>query len=190
MRYLKATYNKDNVITLSQVEDPAMKGVNVLLSDNKPKLQVVLSEENDKQIIYCIALSPHVPVYRNSQSMGGEEATILWDKQVIELTANDFITQGQTQGGSLNHSELTEDIKVIQSWTVLDAENDKAVALGMDVKGGEWIVGQEVLNVELWEQFKQGDYNGISIEGMFGMMELSEQVKLSFDSIVNKFLIK
>jgi hypothetical protein len=189
MQYLKATYNKDNKIVLSQVENPAMKGVNVLLAENKKPLQVALSEENDKQIIYCVALSPHVPVYRNAESMNGEEATILWDSQVIELTANDFITQGQVDGGSLNHSEQTQDIKVIQSWTVQDAECDKAVALGMEVKGGEWIIGQEVLSVELWEQFKSGDYTGISIEGMFGMVQLSEQKPITFESLINNFLI-
>lgn len=189
MQYLKATYNKDNKIVLSQVENPAMKGVNVLLGEDKPALQVALSDENDKQIIYCVALSPHVPVYRNAESMGGEEATILWDSQVIELTANDFITQGQVSGGSLNHSEQTQDIKVIQSWTVVDPECDKAVSLGMDVKGGEWIVGQEVLNVELWEQFKAGDYTGISIEGMFGMVQLSNQEPITFESLINNFLI-
>ena len=190
MQYLKATYNKDNKIVLSQVAKPAMKGVNVLLSDEKPALQVALSEENDKQIIYCVAMSPHVPVYRNAESMGGEEATIIWPAEVIELSANDFITQGQTLGGTLNHSEQTEDIRVVQSWVVLDAENDKSVALGMEnIKGGEWIVGQEVLNAELWEQCKAGNYTGISIEGMFGMVELSEQSPVTFESLINNFLI-
>lgn len=206
MRYLKATYNKDNKIVLSQVENPAMKGVNVLLDEQielmdkaaydaafkQPDLQVALGEENDKQIIYCVAMSPHIPVYRSAESMGGEEATIIWPTEVIELTANDFITQGQVDGGSLNHKEQTEDIKVVQSWTVLDAENDKAVALGMDVKGGEWIVGQEVLSTELWEQFKSGDYTGISIEGMFGMVQLTmeeSQPERTFNSLINNFLI-
>ena len=189
MQYLKATYNKDNKIVLSQVEKPAMKGVNVLLQEEKKPLQVALSEENDKQIIYCVAMSPNIPVYRTAESMGGEEATIIWPADVIELTANDFITQGQVAGGSLNHSEQTEDIKVVQSWTVLDPENDKAVALGMeDIKGGEWIVGQEVLSTELWEQFKSGDYTGISIEGMFGMIEMAEQ-KPTFEALLNNFLI-
>jgi hypothetical protein len=121
--------------------------------------------------------------------MGGEEAYIIWPSEVIELSANDFITQGMVLGGSLNHSEQTQDIRVVQSWTVLDAENDKAVALGMEgIKGGEWIIGQEVLSVELWQQFKKGDYTGISIEGMFGMIQLSEQ-KQTFESLINQFLI-
>jgi hypothetical protein len=186
-RYI-ATYNKDNKIVLSQVDKPAMEGVNVYLSkEDFPKMEVALSEEGDKQIIYCVALSPHIEVYRNE--IFGDKGSVIWPADVIELTANDFITQGQTLGGTLDHSEKTNDIRVVQSWVVTDPENDKAIALGMEnIKGGEWIVGQEVLSVELWEECKAGNYNGISIEGMFGMVQLSEQ-KNTFESLINQFLI-
>ncbi len=191
---LEATYNKNNgngVFVLSQVENPAMQGKNVLLSKEEPKpLQIALSDD-DKQIVYCVALSPHVDVYRSADSLRGkEDGYITFSVETIEEVANDFVTDGQLSSGSLNHDEQTDKIKVIQSWTVLDAENDKSVALGMEnIQGGEWIVGQEVLCSELWEQFKNGDYNGISIEGVFDMIEIKASEQLTeVEQFVKKVL--
>ena len=190
MKQYIATYNKDNKVVLSQVERPAMEGQNVYLSkEDVPKMQVALAEDGDKQIIYCVALSPHVDVYRSE--IFGEEGSVKWPADVIELTANDFITQGQTMGGTLNHSEQTDDIRVIQSWVVSDPNNDKAVALGMEgIKGGEWIIGQEVTSVELWEECKAGNYNGISIEAMFGMIQLNKEVKKDSFELMMSSVIK
>lgn len=200
MKILQATYDKDKnngVFVLSQVKSPAMQSVNVLLAEEKEKpLQVVLAEDNDQMIIYCVAMAPDKYIWRSAESLKSDEGGyITFSSEVIELAAHDFLTLGKLDGGSLDHSETTDQIKVIESWVVIDASNDKAIALGMqDIKGGEWIIGQQVLDVELWEQFKKGDYTGISIEGMFGMVEVkAKEEKMTFenisDKVLNQFLI-
>lgn len=183
MKIYEYTYNRESdtqgVFAISSVKSPAMQEMFVKFSEEskgkKEKEVSVKFSDDEKQIVYSAVLIPDKLIYRNS--INGEEANVFFSSETIEQVQQDFMVNDLIHEVTLDHDEKTEDVKLIESWVIMDADNDKANVLGFDLPAGTWMVGQKVVDAELWEQYKNGDYNGFSIEGRFGLqdVEMNEQ---------------
>jgi hypothetical protein len=130
-------------------------------------LKPVFFANQEKRIIYSVAMRPNKEIYR--KDINGEPGYITFDAEEVEKMQQSYFksnNKGLTKM-SLNHSDETvTDVYPIESWIVLNPELDKSKTLLMeDVQAGDLILGFKIENDDVWENFvKTGEVDGISLE--------------------------
>ena len=150
------------VQAISIVEYPAIEENFVKLSkDQEIKLAEVDSE---RRILMGPALIPNKTIYRKN---GEDEYYIYFSKDTIRKVSEMFLTKGNQNKSTLEHQIDLQGLSVVESW-IVEGEQDKSRAFGMEVPEGTWMVSMKVYNEDVWEKYvKTGKVKGFSIEGYF-----------------------
>lgn len=150
------------VQAISIVEYPAIEENFVKLSkDQEIKLAEVDSE---RRILMGPALIPNKTIYRKN---GEEEYYIYFSRDTIRKVSEMFLTKGNQNKSTLEHQIDLQGLSVVESW-IVEGEQDKSKAYGMDMPIGTWMVSMKVYNEDVWEKYvKTGRVKGFSIEGYF-----------------------
>ena len=157
---LKYTKGDTGVFRMSTVESPATKTMLVMFDD---ELAAMEFQDDDKQIIYSVAMRPNMAIPR--KSVYGEPAMVFYSEETVSDLQQNFFKNNSHNGATINHDKkVRDDIYFFESWIVVDPEKDKATSLGLEVKMGDWILGQKVDNPEVWADIKTGKLKGLSIE--------------------------
>jgi hypothetical protein len=158
------------VQAISLVEFPAIETNWVALSEVKLS---AINEE--RRMLYGPALIPEKYILRLDKKTG-EEFYIYFDKETVYKCAHQFMLKNLHHNHTLEHKMSVTGCTVVETW-YKESEQDKSVALGIDVPVGTWMVGTYVQNDDLWSEVKLGKVKGFSIEGIFDHMvaELSDQ---------------
>lgn len=151
------------VQAISLVEFPAIETNWVALSD--VKLSAV-SEE--RRMLYGPALIPDKHILRIDKATG-EEYYIYFDQETVYQCAHQFMLKNLHHNHTLEHELAVTGCTVVETW-LKEGEQDKSVALGIEVPVGTWLVGTYVQADDIWEDVKLGRVKGFSIEGIFDHM--------------------
>ena len=162
---------KENVFSISLVDDPAMQSMFIAL---KKQERIKLAEvDKVERTLLGVVLIPDKPIYRNNN---GEEFYITFPKETIQASAHNFITKGFQLNSSLEHEDSIDGISFVESWIVKDPANDTALAYSLDkndIVEGAWVVKMKCDNDEIYQKALNGEINGFSIDGMFGLKEIN-----------------
>lgn len=150
------------VYAMSIVDIPAVQEMFVKLS-KEDKQEVVKMASEEKQIVTGPALIPDKLIYRSN--IQGDEGEIYFSAETIEEIAEKFMYELRGRDATLEHDKETDKLSLVESWIIVDSEKDKSAALGYDLPVGTWMLSYKVLSDELWQQVKDGEFNGFSIEG-------------------------
>lgn len=150
------------VYAMSIVDIPAVQEMFVKLS-KEDKQEVVKMASEEKQIVTGPALIPDKLIYRSN--IQGDEGEIYFSAETIEEIAEKFMYELRGRDATLEHDQETDKLSLVESWIIVDSEKDKSAALGYDLPVGTWMLSYKVLSDELWQQVKDGEFNGFSIEG-------------------------
>jgi len=157
---LKFTKGEEGVFRMSTVETPATKTQLVMFSD---ELELLQFADDDKQIIYSVAMRPNMLIPR--KNINGEAALVYYTEETVSDLQQNFFKNNSHNGATINHDkQVRNDMYCFESWIVEDPEKDKGTALGLDVKKGDWILGQKIDNPEVWQKVKNKELTGFSIE--------------------------
>ena len=161
------------VQAISIVEHPAIESDFVTLSKEQ---EVKLAEVNsEKRILMGPALIPNKTIYRKNED---EEYYIYFSKNTVRKASELFLTEGNQNRSTLEHSFDLSGLSVVESW-IVEGEQDKSRKYGLNVPDGTWMVSIKVYNDEVWDNYvKSGAVKGFSIEGYFAdkiNMSLQEQ---------------
>jgi len=166
-----------NVFAISLVDDPAMKAMFIALKkDNKLepyKLQFAEVDKKERTLL-GIVLVPDRPIYRDQ---GGEEFFINFSKDVIRQSAHNFFQKGFQLNSSLEHEEAVTGVSFVESWIIKDPKNDTANAYALsseDIVEGAWVIKMKCDNDEVYNKALNGEINGFSIDGFFGLEEVNK----------------
>lgn len=160
---------KGGVSAVSVVDKPAILTNFIKLAEERPEFK--FSVDKDKQIITGPALIPNVKIFRSGKSLGLEEdAYVFFREETIRLLAEDYIMNERNNSVTLEHSEDTDKVKMIESWIVEDPAKDKSALLGFEVPKGTWMLSYKVIDDDLWAEIKAGNLNGFSIEAALGLV--------------------
>lgn len=177
------------VNAVSIVENPAIGSDFIALAENE---QVTLAEvSKDKRILIGACLIPDKPIFRKGKE---EDYYIYFSKETIAKTAEAFFRNNNQNNATLEHNETLEGMTIFESWLVEDPEFDKSAKYGLNVPSGTWMVSMKVDDNDVWNNYVKNDkVFGFSIEGTFANklvkdVELSEQVELSEDDVLNETL--
>jgi hypothetical protein len=176
---LKLDKTKDNtgISAVSFVKKPAIEIPFMFFSKDQKEMFFALDEEQG--IVSGPALVPNKKIYRNAESMGGEEAYVFFSEETVVQCATDFLKNNRNNFTSLEHSEPTTSMTLRESWLITNPENDKAVALGYkDLPKNTWMLSYQLdKDGQEWKDIKAGVYTGFSVEATFVQQMLSSQFK-------------
>lgn len=153
---------------IAVVEDPAMQDAWITLSKDSLELNFE-TIDNEKKLLLGAAIVPNKRIYRN---VGGHEFYVVFEEQVIEKIAHNFLKGGFQNNSSENHEKVIKGTTVVESWMVEDPEKDKSNLYGKQYEKGTWVVMMKVDNPEIWQKAKDKKLTGFSIEAGLGLKEL------------------
>lgn len=168
MKIYEITFEKDFKVSL--VKNPALELTLVKFSEEVETPLYFANEE--KREIFSVAMSPDKLIYRNN--VNGEPANVFYTAETIEKFQQNYFRTNANSGTNIDHAEFnTEGVFPFESWIVANPENDKSNELGLVTKKGDLVMGFKVDNDEVWKQCKEGNLDGLSIEGKVKFKEVS-----------------
>lgn len=162
---------EDGVFAISLVERPAIEHPFIHLSKEEIKLKVI---DEDKRIVVGFALVPDKKIYRRIKD---KEFNVFFSKDTVRQISELYMKNLNLNKFTVEHEKNVTGVNVIESWVVEDPKNDKSNLYNLEPKGGEWVMMSKIYNDDVWNDIKNGDYKGYSIEGKFdGLqnLEMSE----------------
>jgi hypothetical protein len=164
MEVFKVKYEEEtdgDLYGISIVDDPA-NGFDFIAMSSK--VEIKLASDKKKQILYGIVLRPEQKIYREFED--GTPFQLMFDAETIERFSQDFMKKGYQRNSTYNHEEdlkLT-DSTVVESWIVMNKENDKGNNIGLPVENGDWVVGMKLSDKSWGEYVETGKAKGFSID--------------------------
>ena len=176
---LKLDKKKDNtgISAVSFVKKPALEVAFMFFAAEEKTMYFAINEEHG--IVTGPALIPNKKIYRNAESMGGEEAYVFFSEETVIQCATDFLKNNRNNYTTLEHSEPTTSMTLRESWLITNPKKDKAAELGFDLPRNTWMLSYQLdKNGQEWQDIKAGKYNGYSVEATFVQQMMSEQLPL------------
>ena len=148
-------------LKVSLVKDPAVEST--LLKFNSEVEKPLFFANDEKRIIYSIAMIPNKLIFR--KDINGDPADVYYDETAIYNFQKEYFRNGNL-ATNVNHAkENTNGIFPFESWIVEDPKNDKSNYLGLDAPKGSLVMGFSIENEDTWIEVKNGNLDGLSIEG-------------------------
>lgn len=147
----------EGLTKMSLVDCPAVES-NFLAFNEQHKLN--FSYDDEEHIVFGVALRADYPIYRCD--INGEYF-VNFSKDVIKQLYEKFMIDSNMNNVNLNHSEDTDGVYLIQSF-LKDTEKGISPVGFEDVNDGSWFCAYKILNEDVWQKVKQGEFRGFSVE--------------------------
>ena len=196
MKIFEAIFDEnqvDGVFGISLVLDPAMKGQFIALKKQKVQFKTI---DEEKRIVVGLVLEPNKLIPRNGGD--GEPFNMIFSEDTITSLCYAFTKNEYNKNSSIEHSDSKiEGVTFVENWIVRDEKIDTGIALGLDVKKGQWLSVSKIDNDEVWDDYiKTGAVKGFSIDAMLSLKEVNlksniemAEEKKSFSEQVNEVLV-
>lgn len=157
---------QDGMKRMSLVSSPAVEYGFLKFSTERQPVRLSVHDE-ERRLIYGVLARADMPIYR-SDAMG--EYFIVFSRDAIRMMAEKYIAEGRANMFNLQHEDGSEveGVCMVQ-WFIKDTARGIAPAEFPDVEDGSLFGEFHVLNDDVWEGIKRGDFRGFSLEGFFGM---------------------
>lgn len=170
----------------SLVADPAHE-ISYQTFSNKKRYQF----NEEERVITGVAISADTPIYRYDDH-SKEEYYVVFTKEAIKNIIVDYARRQNFNNVNLEHNSanVVDGIYMIHSYQIDEAKGFSKPERFHDVNDGSWIVSYKVMNDDIWEKAKSGEWSGFSIEGSFYLSETnrtmeSEMMKQVFTALQN-----
>jgi hypothetical protein len=142
--------------------------------------QMAFEFNEEEQVITGIAISADTPIYRYEKETA-EEYYVVFTKQAVKDIIFDYARKENFNNVNLDHdpSKVVEGIYMIHSYQIDNEKGFTAPERFKDANDGSWIVSYKVTDKEIFNQAKEGKFNGFSIEGVFNLMDAKEDEQMA-----------
>jgi len=166
---------------VSLVKDPAVE-LNLIKFNSEDKPMFFANEE--KKEVYAVAMRPNKMIFRKNVSdlIGVEQpANVYYSADTIKKFQKLYFKNASNVNVNLNHEEEdTKGVYCFESWIVDNPEIDKSKTLNLETVAGDLVMAFKIDNDEVWEQCKNGDLDGLSIEAYFDKQLINKnEVKMT-----------
>jgi hypothetical protein len=144
------------------------------------KFQIV---SEDKHIISGCLMLADTPIYRRDETYG--EYYVSFSKDTIVKIAQKFFKKGYQSNINLEHSPSmqVQGVTMFESF-ISDKSRGIAPMKGFeDAPEGSWFGSMYVENKDVWNEVKNGNFNGFSIEGIFNYKPKMNQKEMMMAEI-------
>lgn len=156
------------VNAISLVENPAIEVDFVALS--KTTIKQAAIEEGERKMLFGAVMIPDQLIYRVNGM--GEAYYCKYSKETINKISQEYLKRNMHHNSNLEHQIPVAGCVVVESW-IKEGEHDKSMNFGFNFPDGTWCIGMKIDNDEVWQDIKQGNVKGFSLEGFF--TEMSEE---------------
>jgi len=154
--------SKNDFLKVSVVKDAAVETKLMAFAKEEQDKPMYFANE-DKREIYCVAMIPNKMIFR--KDINGEPAMGYFTTESIERFQQHYFRTASNKAVNINHNEKdTTGVFPFESWIVKDSTNDKSNAMGMQAENGSLVMAFKVENDEVWNECKNGNLDGLSIE--------------------------
>lgn len=166
---------------VSLVKDPAVE-LNLIKFNSEDKPLFFANEE--KREVYAVAMRPNKMIFRKNVSdlIGVEQpANVFYSAETIKKFQKLYFKNASNVNVNLNHEEEdTTGVYCFESWIVDNPEIDKSKTLNLETISGDLVMAFKIDNDEVWQQCKNGDLDGLSIEAYFDKQLINKnEVKMT-----------
>lgn len=182
--------DESGVDFIALVDAPAVE--KLWLAFNKQK-EIDLKfkiQDADKRIVSGFFMIADLPIMRMNEN--GEKFYVVFKKDTINKIVNKFFKQGYSNNINIMHDKSNEanGVYVIES-LIIDKERGINTPKGFDeVPDGSWWGSMRVENDEVWQQIKDGVFNGFSVEGLFSQdnpRDIKEKIITKIRDVVKNY---
>ena len=145
---------------VSLVEEPAVE-IDFLAFAKENMLFAV--QDTEKHIVTGVSILADTPIYRRNKN---GEFYVQFRKEDIPAIVEKFMQRGLSNFINIQHDEKTlsnTDAVLVESYFV-NKERGIVPNEFANVTDGSWITSYKILNEDIWQQIKDGDLKGFSIE--------------------------
>lgn len=184
------------IYTLVLKDESDESGVNYVALVDQPAIErnffafnreFKFTADAERRIVTGALMIADLPIYRRNESMG--EFYVVFDKAQIELMVQKFMKKGYQNNVNLMHdgNQIVDGVSMFESF-IVDKQRGIAPPKGFEnITEGSWFGSYKVDNEEIWNQIKDGSFQGFSVEGMFDLVpqkaSLESQIIEIIDSI-------
>lgn len=162
------------MVTISLVDFPATESDFVAFEKEK-ELQKFSVENEEKHLVRGLVMAANMLIYRIHPLYG--EYYIYYDAETLRIMAERYLKNNFQNNVDLNHNgELVEGVDMVQFF-IKDTENGISPKGFEDYADGSLFAEFHINNEDVWEQVKNGDFNGFSLEGYFGIEPTGQEFK-------------
>lgn len=177
--------NDEGIDAIAFVKEPAVESVMMKFNkNNKKNVKFSLLDDNKRKIIFPI-MRCNFPIYRCDDYIG--EYYIIYTKEVIEKMARKMIADNTTNNFNIEHNNNDT-----VSGIYLEELFIKDTKKGINPKGYEDIEEYSLFGVysidnnEIWQQIENGEFTGLSLEGLFNFDYYDDEVD-NIDNELNEW---
>lgn len=171
------TDEETGMMKISLVEDPAVMS-DFLAFDNIRKMQMYSVTDEEKRLVRGVVMRADFPIYRRDERMG--EYYIIYKPETIRMMAEKYLAESRQNDVNVMHSTDVDGVQMVQ-WFI---KGDGVSVTGFDdIADGSLFAEFHILNDEVWNAVKAGDYKGFSLEGFFDLAP--ERDKQTVEEIVD-----
>jgi hypothetical protein len=156
------------------VDSPAIKrNWMAFMDETKPETpQHFRVQDEEKRVVSGPLMVANLPIYRYNEDMG--DHYVVFRPDVIERIVLRFFREKRMDEANIMHDGVkVGGVYLFESFIIDDR---KLTPVGHEkLPSGSWFGSFKVENDAVWEQVKNGDFNGFSVEGMFGYATEREQ---------------
>ena len=173
MKTYKITFKGGHKVSL--VKDPAIE--ETLLKFSKEEEEKLYFANDEKRVIYSVAMIPNKLIFR--KDIQGEPANVYYEADdIVEFQQTYF--RNQDLSTNINHSQFnTDGVFPFESWIVENPKNDKSNELGLNAPKGSLVMAFKVDNDAVWNEVKEGNLDGLSIEGFSKFEEVNTKTNIN-----------
>ncbi len=161
--YLTIDDNEEaGVEAVALVDTPAIERNWMAFSDQPKPYRFEITNE-EKRIISGPLMVADFPIYRRDDE--GREYYVVFNAETIRKIVYRYMRQGRTDSVNEMHETALDGVFMFESF-IIDEMKPTPKGYGK-LPEGSWFGSFRVENDDVWQQVKEGDFNGFSVEGLF-----------------------
>tara|TARA_R110002110_G_scaffold294520_1_gene508491 strand:- start:589 stop:1161 length:573 start_codon:yes stop_codon:yes gene_type:complete len=173
--YLTIDENDEaGVDAIALVDNPAIERQWMAFAKNKAHKFEITNEE--KRVISGPLMISDFPIFRIDDN--GKEYYVVFNADTIRKIVYKYMKEGRTNSVNEMHETALDGVFMFESFIIDDRK--KTPKGYEELPEGSWFGSFRVENDDVWQQVKEGDFKGFSVEGLFSE---DKEIKVERDII-------
>ena len=121
---------------------------------------------NEKQIVTGPVIVANLPIYRE---LNGKAFYTVFDRENTEKLVKKWALQQKYNAVNKDHETPINSMFLFESYLINRERGINPPKEWADVPDGSWFLSYYVQDPVLWGKIQSGEFNGFSVEGLFGL---------------------
>ena len=158
---------------ISLVDDPAVDSNFLAFSNDENVKNLTFSVDDEEQrIVTGLVMAADRPILRR---YGDFVYYIMYDKATLNAMTERFLAAGFANNVDTQHNFELEDGIFLREIYMKDTKRGISPKGFEDVEDGSLFATYHIVNDEVWDKVKNGDFKGFSLAGIFKEVEMSKE---------------